>query len=161
MKAISIKPEWAYLIVGGFKSIEVRTWQTKAPINLLVCTSKSSSFPLYPKGYAVGVIHIEAITPMHEGLLEDACMDEMPDKPSYAWHISSFLPCKPFPVKGKLHIYDVPVELEELETIPNEATDEEMAETIHSWLAPLVKEMPNNLEEALADEDFYPILWPF
>ena len=158
MKALSFKPEWAYLIASGYKTIEVRTWQTKAPIDLLICTSKSSSFPFYPKGYAVGVIHVEAIAPMHEDLLEEACMDEMPDKPSYAWHISSFYPCKPFPVKGKLHIYDVPVEFEELETLPDGATVEEMQRLIHSWLAPLVDSIPNEFEEALESEEFRPLI---
>jgi hypothetical protein len=153
MKAISIQPQWAHLIALGWKNIECRTWQTKAPCDILMVTSKKS-YPYFPGGYAVAVLHIEAISEMHEGLLENAFMEEMPAKKSYAWHITSYCPCKPFPVKGKLHLYDVPQEFDDLETIPDGATYEEISTTIFNWLKPLIKEMPDTLEEALQREEF-------
>ena len=36
MKAISIKPHWAWLIVNGYKDIENRTWRTKHQGRVLV-----------------------------------------------------------------------------------------------------------------------------
>lgn len=37
-------------------------------------------------------------------------MSEMPDKPAYAWLLKDMRPVRPFPVKGRLHLFDVPEE---------------------------------------------------
>ena len=153
MKAISLRPEYAHLIALGWKNVECRTWKTEAPCDLLMATSKHN-YPYFPAGYAVGVIHVENITDMKEEFLENAFMDEMLDKKAYAWHLTGYYPCKPFPVKGKLHIYDVPQEPEDLEFLTDEMSPEELQSTLYSWLKPLIKEMPDTLEEALQREEF-------
>ena len=43
--------------------------------------------------------------------LDDACLDGMPDKPCYAWRLGDLRYVEPFPVKGRLNIFDVPDEL--------------------------------------------------
>ncbi len=49
---------------------------------------------------------IEPFGPQH---CEAACFepDEMPSKPSYAWHLDNLQWVEPFDVKGALHLFEV------------------------------------------------------
>ncbi|NPD30501.1 ASCH domain-containing protein [Eggerthellaceae bacterium zg-1084] len=112
MKAISVLPIWGTFFLFGAKSIECRTWQTSHRGDLLICTS-SRREPGGISGHAVCVAKLADIVPFRKKHLELACMDEMPAKPSYAWILEDVRLIRPFPVKGKLRIYEVdePVEV--------------------------------------------------
>ena len=96
MKALSIKPLWATLILQEVKRIEWRSWSTDYRGPLLIC---ASSGPWY-----AGSICKHALCIVD---LVDSLMDEVPEEPGYAWLLGE--PCfiKPFEVKGKLKLYDV------------------------------------------------------
>lgn len=149
MKAISIRPEYAAMIYAGFKRVEVRSWKVDAPCDLLMCTSKRR-FKYFPGGYAVAVIHVECVTKLTEAMLDDACMDEMPEKPMYAWVLSACWGIEPFPVKGKLHIYDVEPPKGEVEFLPDGV------QVTYDALKPLTPAMPS-LEECLEAPDWSPL----
>lgn len=78
MKALSVKQPWAYLILNGFKSIELRTWASdyrgelwlhsgKKPDNEALDFYQDTEYlqnaRLY-KGAYVGIIYLSAIVPM-------------------------------------------------------------------------------------------------
>ena len=53
-------------------------------------------------------------------------MDEMPESAGYAWIIDNVRLIKPFPYKGKLHLYDVDASLVEvLSPVNTKEADEE------------------------------------
>lgn len=155
MEAISLWPEWAHLIFCGLKSIEVRTWKISTPRELPLCTSKYD-YKYFPGGYAVGIMKVAECVPFTEEHLKAAMTqpEEMPTKPSYAWMLDWFKPIKPFPVKGKVSIYNVdkdPADFEYLET--NRA--------IYDAYAPLLPELPKSYEEARTTPDFGAMfMWP-
>lgn len=78
----------------------------------------------------------------------------MPTKPSYAWILDWFKPIKPFPVKGKVSIYNVdkdPADFEYLKTNRD----------IYDAHAPLLPELPKTYEEARSAPDFGAMfMWP-
>lgn len=155
MEAISLWPEWAHLIFCGFKSIEVRTWKISAPRELLLCTSKQK-YKYFPGGYAVGIMKVADCVPFTEEHLEGAWMlpEEMPTKPSYAWMLDWFSPIKPFPVKGKVSIYNVDKDPEDFEYLDTNRA-------IYDAYRPLLPELPKTFEEARAAKDFGAMFfWP-
>ena len=151
MKAISIRPEWAHLIFCGLKSVEVRTWRVEAPCELLMCTS-ARSCRYFPGGYAVGVIHVSECVPFTEDMLDAAMMEEMPGKPSCGWVIDACWACEPFPVKGKLRIYDVPGPEGGLRCL-------DTSEEVYEAHRPLIPGMPPTFEGALRDERYGAMLF--
>lgn len=92
MKALSIHPEYAFEILTGEKTTEYRTWKTKYRGNLLICATarKTAGFI---SGHAVCVVHI-------------ADIQQLADE-TYAWQLTDLRLIKPFPVKGKLSLYNV------------------------------------------------------
>lgn len=112
MKALSIMPFWAGLVLFGEKTVECRTWKTDYRGDLLICASsrRESGFI---SGMALCVVTLADIVPFTEKHLEAACMlpEEMPEKPSWAWVLEDVGQIEPFPVKGKLHLFDVDDEL--------------------------------------------------
>lgn len=146
MQAVSIWPEWAHAIYAGAKRVEVRSWRVKAPCDLLMCTSKRK-YDYFPAGYAVALLHVEACVPMHAGLLEDACMDEMPEGNQFAWVLTACWPIEPFEVKGSMHIFEVDKDENELNFLQSD-------EEIFAALKPITPMMPDTLEEARRTEGF-------
>jgi hypothetical protein len=112
MKALSLTPFWADCVTFEGKSIECRTWQTDYRGDILICASsrRQSGFI---SGKALCVVELTDIEPFAHEHLEAAGMepDEMPDKPSYAWHLDKLQWIEPFDVKGRLHLFDVDDEL--------------------------------------------------
>lgn len=108
MKALSMRPEWAIQVVLGYKSVECRTWATDHRGPLLVCSSSRKS-PGSIAGHALCVVDVEGVEPFGPEHLEAACMypEEMPDA-AYAWRLSEPRLVEPFPVKGRLRLFDVP-----------------------------------------------------
>ena len=100
MKALSIKPQYVARILSGQKRIELRSWPTKHRGPMLVCAT-------LPDGHARCIVDI---TDCREYLPEDARAadsDYDPDEFLYAWIIGSVTAIAPFPVKGRLGLYEV------------------------------------------------------
>ena len=92
MKAISIKNPYATQILRGTKTIEYRTWKTEYRGDLLICSSANPQVPGMLSGSALCVVNLSKIT----GVDGD-----------YEWHLTNVRKIKPFPVKGKLNLYEV------------------------------------------------------
>ena len=92
MKALSIKPTPALAIITGEKLQEFRTWQTEYRGDLLICaTAKKTRGAI--AGHALGVVTLTMIEHLSAG--------------NYAWHLENIRLIQPFPVKGKLSLYEV------------------------------------------------------
>ena len=139
MKAISIKQPWAKAIAQGYKKIEVRTWTTAFRGDLLICASARpdtflKTFPtivhptrgiwcedmeegpesegegFYHFGKAIAVAElfdIEKMTSAHE---IDALCEPFPG--AFAWKLRNIRMIKPFPVSGKLRLFDIDHKIE-------------------------------------------------
>ena len=125
MKALSIRQPWASLVAFGLKTVECRTWKTSYRGPLLICSSKGD-FELEdglitPGGMALGVVELVDIAPMVKADLENAFLLEEWEADAlkgYAWHVRRLYEIKPFPIKGKLNIYNVDCEEKDLEKLP-------------------------------------------
>jgi len=119
MKAISVQQPFAYEILSGRKSIEVRTWDTLHRGDLLVCSSgKPALFKedmeeleeeygcTFLLGHALCVIRIADVRYMKKGDEEKALVDEI-DPEAYSWVLEDVRPVIPFPVKGKPGLFEV------------------------------------------------------
>ena len=107
MKALSVKPLWATAILQEVKRIEWRSWSTDYRGPLLICASSAPWYAGSICKHALCVVDLVDVVPFEEEHLYWACMDEMPDKPGYAWLLSEPSFIVPFEVKGKLHLFDV------------------------------------------------------
>lgn len=96
MKALSIHPYYATMIAAGEKKTEYRSWSTPYRGWLLICSSQFNDGPAYPRGYALCMAHLANITG---------------SKRKYEWHFDAVAQIQPFPVKGKLHLFDVDQEI--------------------------------------------------
>lgn len=139
MKAISVQNPWAHFITCGEKTIECRSWNTEHRGDLLICSSSNPKIPGMISGYAVCIVSLDDVTPFRRKHLEGACMDEMPEPNSYAWHLSNVRLIKPIPVKGKLNFYNVEDELVEIFVGENgnDLTDEEKDAVLTEYYMPL------------------------
>lgn len=107
MKAISIRNPFAHFILCGEKTIECRSWQTNYRGDLLICSSANPKIKDTICGHAICVANLESIEAFEAKRLEDACMSEMPEGKHFAWHLTNIRMIHPFPVKGKLNLYEV------------------------------------------------------
>ena len=130
MKALSIRQPWASLVAAGLKTVECRTWKTKYRGPLLICSSKGdfeiNDGMIAPGGMALGVVELVDIAPMVEADLEAAYLPTEWHEDAlkgFAWHMKKLYEIKPFPIKGKLNIYNVDIEERALERLPPEFQD--------------------------------------
>ena len=137
MKALSLRPFWADYVAFEGKTIECRSWQTSYRGDLLICASsrRESGFIC---GKALCVVELTEIEPFTFRHLDDAGMepDEMPDKPSFAWHLGNQRWIEPFAVKGKLHLFDVDDEL--IHVLPAVETDAQYEQAVREHYLPHV-----------------------
>ncbi len=105
MKALSLQPEWATDVMLGAKTVECRSWKTDYRGPLLICASSQPEKVLAISRHALCVVELDDIVPFAPEHVEPAMMSGYTE--GYAWLISNVRWIKPFPVKGKLHIYDV------------------------------------------------------
>lgn len=111
MKAISVKQPWAGAILQGLKPLEIRSWQTAYRGDLLICASAKpdENFDLSGEnlilGHALCIVELYDITDFLPEQAKDACIDYFPG--AFAWHLRNVREIKPFPVKGKLGLYEV------------------------------------------------------
>jgi hypothetical protein len=106
MKALSIMPEWAHLVLLGEKTVEYRTWKTDYRGDLLICASSHEHEGTISK-HAICVVTLADIEPFRRKHREGACMTEQFDPDAWAWILTDVRFIEPFPVKGKLHLYEV------------------------------------------------------
>lgn len=93
MKALSIHADNGAAIMAGEKTDEFRSWQTDYRGDLLICTSVKPCGAQYLHGHAVGVVELADI-------VRDRAYD-------FVWKLRRPRLIVPFPVKGKLHLYEV------------------------------------------------------
>ena len=111
--ALSVKQPWANMIASGEKTIETRTWC--APHwawgdDLLICASARPR--IAPAGCAVALVTLvgcEAMTAEDE---TSAGCKAYPG--AWSWFLTSIRRVVPVPVKGRLGIFKVDLELEVL-----------------------------------------------
>ena len=108
MKAISIKQPWANMIASGEKTIETRKWFTAYRGKLLVVSSKRPAIP--PAGYALAIADLVDCRMMRPEDERRACCEPYQD--AWSWFLENIQPIVPKPVKGRLGLYDVEVEIE-------------------------------------------------
>lgn len=106
MKALSLKQPWANLIASGQKTIETRLWGTDYRGELLIVSSKRPK--IEPAGYAVALAQLIECRPMTLGDEREAMCDVY--ESAIAWVLKDVRPLKPFPVTGKLGLFDVDVQ---------------------------------------------------
>jgi len=125
VKALSIMPEYAADIFDGFKTVEWRSWKTDYRGDLLICASSRKCKGCIA-GHALCMVTLKDVVPFTRRHLNAAMMDFVPNPPGYAWILDNVRLIKPFPYKGKLHIYDVDASLVEvLSPIQTKEADEE------------------------------------
>lgn len=107
MKAISIRNPFAHFILCGEKTVECRSWQTDYRGDLLICSSANPKVKNTICGHALCVARLESIEPFTKEHLDGACMAEMPEGKCYAWQLTNIRLIHPFPVKGKLNLFEV------------------------------------------------------
>lgn len=125
VKALSILPEFAADIFDGFKTVEWRSWKTDYRGDLLICAS-SRKLKGCISGHALCMVTLKDVVPFTRKHLNGALMDFVPNPAGYAWLLENVRLIKPFPYKGKLHIYDVDASLVEvLSPIGTKQADDE------------------------------------
>lgn len=112
MKAISLRQPWANLIAAGQKTIETRLWGTDYRGQLLIVSSKRPK--IEPAGCAVAIGELIECRPMTLAD-EKAAMCEVYDN-AVAWVLRNARPLNPFPVHGRIGLFDVDVHERQLTT---------------------------------------------
>ena len=137
MKALSIQPFYATLIAAGFKFIELRTWKTDYRGWLLLCASKAvnkTGKASLMNGHAFAIAELSEVRPYNDEMdREAACLDDDETFEGFSWVFNRIIPIKPFPVKGKLHLFDVEQELDSLELLELDYGADTYPEQILLW----------------------------
>lgn len=121
MKALSVKQPVGTLIKLELKPIETRVWTTRYRGDILICGSLNwfRGNLLFPvemtmedleeqkslMGKAICVVTLVDIRPMVKEDEKLACCPIYPG--AYSWILENIRPVKPFPVKGKLSLFEV------------------------------------------------------
>lgn len=119
MKALSIRPDYVFDIISGEKTIEYRSWQTDYRGDLLICAT-AKKIPGTIPGHALLVCRLKEVEKLHGS------------QSGYAWHLDNFRSIDPFPVKGKLKLFDVDDNLIHFSGIDDEDNPDD--ETIDAFL---------------------------
>ena len=102
MKALTILPPYALQIWAGTKTIEYRTWTRNYRGDLLICSS-NKKFRNCVCGYALCVAELFDIA---KRMRRDIDTDSLFWAGEYEWHLRNIRPIKPFPIKGKLNLWE-------------------------------------------------------
>jgi len=105
MKALSIKQPWANLIAAGEKTIETRTWATDYRGPILIVSSKTPK--IEPAGFALAIADLVDCRPMTRQDESAARCRIYPNAQS--WVLRNIRKIHPFPVRGRLGLYDVEI----------------------------------------------------
>lgn len=105
MKALSVKQPWANMIASGEKTIETRTYPTKYRGKLLIVSSKKPD--ISPAGHALAIVNLVDCRPMtHADEIKAKCACYFG---SFSWVLEDIQKITPFPVKGRLGLYEVEI----------------------------------------------------
>jgi len=105
MKAISVKQPWANMIADGSKTIETRTWATEYRGELLIVSSRRPD--IEPAGCAVATARLVDVRAMQPSDEAAAFCPWLPGL--WAWVLEDVPAIEPFPVRGRLGIYEVAI----------------------------------------------------
>lgn len=106
MKALSVQQPFADWIASGKKTIETRSRKTRYRGPLLIVSCKYPRFEDRLCGYALVIVKLIDCRLMCVDDKEEACVEFQPGL--WAWVFDDRVEViKPFPVKGKLGIYEV------------------------------------------------------
>lgn len=115
MKALSIRQPWAGLIACGRKTVETRTWQTtyRGPLLIVSGLERAPEWGRYQfevpgdlggQGVALAIANLVGISAMSEEHEKAAFVKARPGL--WAWRFDIIRKIRPFPVKGKLGLFD-------------------------------------------------------
>ncbi len=103
MKALCLKEPWASMIKGGVKTIETRKWKTSYRGKILLCASKNPKSSISGNAFAIAeLIDCRKMIEEDEKL---ACCKVYPKANS--WILKNIRNIEPFPVKGKLGLFEI------------------------------------------------------
>ena len=120
MKALSIHPYFALQIFFLEKTVECRSWTTNYRGDILICSTAKKYKDTIP-GHALCVATLKDILPMKPEHLKAACMYEEEYNPNtYAWLLENIRVIEPFPVKGKLSLWECPKDIRYLKVNESE-----------------------------------------
>lgn len=106
MKALSLEPVFALKVLAGLKTVECRSWKTDYRGDILICSTAKHITGTIP-GHALCIVRLADIVPFTRKHLEAAQMSASDYKQGqYAWMLEDLRFVKPFPVKGKLSLWE-------------------------------------------------------
>jgi hypothetical protein len=119
MKAISVQQPFAFEIMSGRKTIEVKAFDTLHRGDLLICSSRKPAFDkddmdemeeeygcAFLYGHALCIVRVVDVRPMRKGDADKALIDRI-DPEAYSWVIEDARLVCPFSVKGPQGLFDV------------------------------------------------------
>ena len=134
MKALSIHPYFAMSIAFGIKTVENRTWTTNYRGDILICSTAKKYKDTIP-GHALCVVTLKDIVPMKKKHLKAAALfDDEYNPNSYAWILENVRFIKPFPVKGKLSLWECDHKIEYLDLCEDEKEKNRILEEVYGPL---------------------------
>ena len=105
MKALSVKQPWANLIAAGEKTIETRAWATDYRGPILIVSSRLPN--IEPAGFALAIADLVDCRPMTRQDELAARCSVYPN--AYSWVLRNIRKIQPFPVRGRLGLYEVEI----------------------------------------------------
>lgn len=134
MKALSIHPIYAMLIVVGEKTIECRSWKTNYRGDILICSTAKKEKGTIPS-HALGIVTLKDVVPFKKSHFKAACMDYFDDFENlYAWKLTNLRLIKPIPIKGKLSLWEYDGKVEVMDF----ATEEEEDRFVEKYWDPII-----------------------
>ena len=134
MKALSIHPIYAMLIVVGEKTIECRSWKTNYRDDILICSTVKKVKGTIPS-HALGIVTLKDVVPFKKSHFKAACMDYFDDFENlYAWKLTNLRLIKPIPIKGKLSLWEYDGKVEVMDF----ATEEEEDRFVEKYWDPII-----------------------
>lgn len=137
MKALSIQPFYATMIAMGQKWIELRSWKTDYRGWILICASRAvnkKEKSTLMHGHAIAIAELEDIRPYNDHTdRESALLFDDETFEGYSWVFKSVVPITPFIVKGKLHLFEVNCDLDDLEPIDIDYFSENFPDNLVLW----------------------------
>ncbi len=126
MKALSLRPDYAWDVLAGDKTIEYRSWPTKYRGDLLICAT-AHKIPETIPGHAIVVVRLKDVNKL--------------DDHQYAWQLDRLRTIEPFPVKGQQRLFNVDDSL--IKYHPevddeNNPSDEAVDAFVNQYLVPLM-----------------------
>ncbi|MGL6292145.1 ASCH domain-containing protein [Eubacterium aggregans] len=159
MKAITLEPLWAHLILCGEKTVLKQSWQTDYRGDLLICSSQGPMEPGTIVGEALCVVTLLDIVPFEKSHQQASHMSRLPEgeEMGYAWILSDLRYIKPFTLEDGPCLFTV--EDERIHPCPVDATPEEYTTFFQEYYVPKFVEGPMALYESFLCPVVPDVLW--